>query len=397
MIEKTDCKLVRDIITDSKGSAVATADGNGLRARGYTPYGYAPLKDSEQSVLGYNGEYTDQVTGNYHLGNGYRAYSPVLMRFAAPDSLSPFSGGGLNTYAYCGGDPINAIDPTGHMKWYVWAGLIGGTLGVTAALGFNGWELVAAWRAIQKFEQIDELSSEFFTTSDQARSLVRLNKARLLLHGIVVGKDVASLGLQVGIDVAAFKQNTTVVAWAFTIQAFLAGVDIYTGYKAVKFRRQASLHESAFNDFRNRIENMRQTMPLVELSHGSVGGAVEPAGEGPIGASTPLSGRRALSAALEPPSEHIYRNWPRSRSASGHIYNAPASPDDYISADRPPEAWPRELRRMFYIRREGGVVDSIRSYGGLSHTASVTSRSTLSAPGAFDLTQGWGARMVIRM
>ncbi|EPJ83956.1 hypothetical protein CFII68_18000, partial [Pseudomonas sp. CFII68] len=43
-----------------------------------------------------------------------RAFNPVLMRFNSPDSSSPFGEGGLNSYAYCIGDPINRIDPTGH-------------------------------------------------------------------------------------------------------------------------------------------------------------------------------------------------------------------------------------------------------------------------------------------
>ena len=37
------------------------------------------------------------------------------MRFNAPDSLSPFGEGGFNAYNYCAGDPINKIDPSGHM------------------------------------------------------------------------------------------------------------------------------------------------------------------------------------------------------------------------------------------------------------------------------------------
>ncbi len=37
------------------------------------------------------------------LGNGYRAYSPVLMRFNSPDSWSPFGEGGVNAYAYIEG------------------------------------------------------------------------------------------------------------------------------------------------------------------------------------------------------------------------------------------------------------------------------------------------------
>jgi hypothetical protein len=53
------------------------------------------------------------VTGHYLLGNGYRAFNPVLMRFNSPDNLSPFGKGGLNSYAYCLGDPINLQDSTG--------------------------------------------------------------------------------------------------------------------------------------------------------------------------------------------------------------------------------------------------------------------------------------------
>uniref|UniRef100_UPI00214B5855 RHS repeat-associated core domain-containing protein n=1 Tax=Pseudomonas sp. UMAB-08 TaxID=1365375 RepID=UPI00214B5855 len=66
-----------------------------------------------------NGEPPDPVTGHYLLGNGYRAFNPVLMRFNSPDSLSPFGEGGLNGYAYCGGDPVNYRDPTGHIPAFM--------------------------------------------------------------------------------------------------------------------------------------------------------------------------------------------------------------------------------------------------------------------------------------
>ena len=77
----------------------------------YTPYGYS----LGFLALGWNGFYRDPTTGMYNLGNGYRAYSPVSMRFASPDSWSPFARGGLNPYMYCAGDPINRADPSGHM------------------------------------------------------------------------------------------------------------------------------------------------------------------------------------------------------------------------------------------------------------------------------------------
>lgn len=79
----------------------------------YSPYGHRPAASGLLSMLGFNGEIADPVTGHYLLGNGYRAFNPVLMRFNSPDSLSPFGEGELNAYAYCLGDPVNVKDPTG--------------------------------------------------------------------------------------------------------------------------------------------------------------------------------------------------------------------------------------------------------------------------------------------
>jgi RHS repeat-associated protein len=80
----------------------------------YSPYGHHPAESGLSSLLGFNGERPAPVTGHYLLGNGYRAFNPVLMRFNSPDSWSPFGKGGLNPYAYCLGDPINLGDTNGH-------------------------------------------------------------------------------------------------------------------------------------------------------------------------------------------------------------------------------------------------------------------------------------------
>lgn len=81
----------------------------------YAPYGHSDEVVKNPDLPGFNGEQIDPVTGHYLLGNGYRAYNPVLMRFNSPDSLSPFGKGGLNAYGYCAGDPVNRSDPTGHI------------------------------------------------------------------------------------------------------------------------------------------------------------------------------------------------------------------------------------------------------------------------------------------
>lgn len=75
---------------------------------------YGFNKKNHDFIIGYTGQHLDKKTGCYMLGNGYRAYSPELLRFIAPDAASPFGKGGINSYAYCSGDPVNCQDDSGH-------------------------------------------------------------------------------------------------------------------------------------------------------------------------------------------------------------------------------------------------------------------------------------------
>lgn len=109
-------------------------------------HNWSPYGNGEAPALlpGFNGERQDPVSGAYHLGNGYRAYNPVLMRFNCPDSLSPFGAGGVNPYAYCAGDPINRTDPSGHVSWQGWLGIGLGILGIVGAAFTGGASIAAA-------------------------------------------------------------------------------------------------------------------------------------------------------------------------------------------------------------------------------------------------------------
>ncbi|WP_412177595.1 RHS repeat-associated core domain-containing protein [Pseudomonas ogarae] len=102
------------LVTDSQRSVLRAAAIGQCSSMAYSPYGHRPVETGQLSLLGFNGEQPDPLTGHYLLGNGYRAFNPVLMRFNSPDSLSPFGAGGVNAYAYALGDPVNRVDPTGH-------------------------------------------------------------------------------------------------------------------------------------------------------------------------------------------------------------------------------------------------------------------------------------------
>lgn len=104
----------------------------GTRAPGTTPHAGARAR------LGYNGQLHEPRSCWQILGNGYRVYNPVLRRFHSPDSLSPFGEGGINAYAYCGGDPVNNVDPTGEFLMPI-AMLMGiGAVGMGTAAGIVG-------------------------------------------------------------------------------------------------------------------------------------------------------------------------------------------------------------------------------------------------------------------
>ncbi|MFN1265427.1 RHS repeat-associated core domain-containing protein [Pseudomonas lundensis] len=104
------------LATDPQHSVLYTVGATEQRTMAYSPYGHHPTAGANQHLLGFNGECADPVTGHYLLGNGYRAFNPVLMRFNSPDSWSPFGKGGVNSYAYCINNPINNDDSSGHIK-----------------------------------------------------------------------------------------------------------------------------------------------------------------------------------------------------------------------------------------------------------------------------------------
>ena len=82
---------------------------------GVTPFGDSVnLAGAFAQRLMYPGQYADVETGDDTTTlshNWHRTYDPTLGRYLQSDPIGP--AGGLNRYAYAGGNPVGAIDPAG--------------------------------------------------------------------------------------------------------------------------------------------------------------------------------------------------------------------------------------------------------------------------------------------
>lgn len=130
-----------------QGDVVAIYSATGAR---YAEYAYDAfgnctlLYGASSTIAGvnpirYRGYYCDRETGLYYLNARY--YSPQWRRFISPDStayLDPETPNGLNLYAYCYNDPVNYADPSGHMAFWLAAGLIMAGIGLIGGAAYAG-------------------------------------------------------------------------------------------------------------------------------------------------------------------------------------------------------------------------------------------------------------------
>ena len=102
------------------GDLVQTVDESGTvqNQYDYDIWGNPVLTiETAPNAIRYTGEFYDEETGLYYLRARY--YDPYLGRFTTEDSYwgednNPLS---LNLYTYCHNDPIQYVDPTGHMTY----------------------------------------------------------------------------------------------------------------------------------------------------------------------------------------------------------------------------------------------------------------------------------------
>ena len=135
-------------VTNAQGDVVGILNSSGQEVVSYTYDAWGntvkrsgSLKDSlgTHNPLRYRGYVYDRETGLYYLQSRY--YNPAICRFISADSqMSTGSALGMNLFAYCGNNPVNRVDPTGH-AWEHWAlgGLIVVGFGIATVVTCGGF------------------------------------------------------------------------------------------------------------------------------------------------------------------------------------------------------------------------------------------------------------------
>ena len=108
---------------------VYNSSGTKLVTFRYDAYGNCTVSGdanfAQWCKIRYRGYYFDTETGFYWVQTRY--YNPEWCRWISPDTLDyldPETAHGLNLYAYCGNDPVNFTDPSGHFALLLFLGTI---------------------------------------------------------------------------------------------------------------------------------------------------------------------------------------------------------------------------------------------------------------------------------
>ncbi len=169
------------ILSDIRGSICKITDQKGkeLENRSYAPFGQG-TQNSDITPFSFTGrEYDPETSLHYYRA---RYYDSEIGRFINKDPIS--FRGGLNLYSYCGNDPVNNVDPSGHE-------LITLTLGGAFLLGLGIDYLMAYCRS-----KADSISDYYWSGEYSLGRAIVSGTAGALSAG--VGGLIARSGMSVG-------------------------------------------------------------------------------------------------------------------------------------------------------------------------------------------------------
>ncbi|OWQ40167.1 type IV secretion protein Rhs [Pseudomonas lactis] len=216
------------------------APGQTTVQRHYAPYGEGNVVARDGNVRSmadlqlpaFTGERLDAAVGLYHLGP--RAYDPRLIVFLSADPLAPFDEGGINSYAYCAGNPVNLIDPSGLLpKWLAWT-----LTGVALALSLVAFKVAVVGLAagIGKLTGLALAGKVLATVATSASSIGGTLG--------ITGLSIEAVDKQMGWDRSQHIKNLGWASLGFSTVGVVASVSLSATLGVKAFREASMLRAS---------------------------------------------------------------------------------------------------------------------------------------------------------
>ena len=219
-------------LTDHQGNNRVASDGNmSMQVIHYYPFGIAfaetPVSDQGKQPYKYNGKELDMMSGLNQYDYGARYYDPAIARFTTLDPLCEkyYS---ISPYAYCGNNPVNAVDETG-MDYYM--------------LTSDG-RIVLALKTDDNFDRLYNSTTDKNGNTSISEKYTKVNDQGLLPQ-LAGGKDFATAQTSNSADafgVFKFAADNSNVEWSLTGYNNKDGMkyDLNTNFDKIGVKRNQS-------------------------------------------------------------------------------------------------------------------------------------------------------------
>ena len=207
---------IRALVDAKSGETVAEYE--------YDPYGVLLEEAGEKASscpFRFSSKYYDRETQLLYFG--YRYYSPASTKWLTVDPLQ--ERGGLNFTAYCGGDPVNQVDPLG-MEPGDWLGDMGPAPMVSGSMDFR-FAPPGAWSRkdpyVQRMAAVAEITEQrahdFLAYTKNSRDFVvkgEYYEGDVNIAGISGAIGMGLLGVDLPADMRDVYHNFTHWQWSWS-------------------------------------------------------------------------------------------------------------------------------------------------------------------------------------
>ena len=203
--------------TDIRGSTTNIIKPDGSKVTGYEYDEFGNIESQTGSTkflneVTFTGSVYDKTTGLQYMNA--RFYQPATGRFLSQDSYTgnPYNPWTQHLYTYCGNNPTNMVDPTGHFANILIGaaiGFVGGLIAWGTTHGDQGWGSGDFWATVGISAGIGALAGATFGASLAVTGAIGATGASMAITGVGVygasglmamGQNAVETGVTKGYD-----------------------------------------------------------------------------------------------------------------------------------------------------------------------------------------------------